>query len=161
MVVSYRLIGVDGEAEEEIIETVEEESNDAGSKKTLELSKKLGEAGLRAILQEVETHILDSLRIARRDNTAPSLSTDAGTGLELLTTAMQVPINRAILTQVRRCEEQSDELTRLVDWTSTRTAGTSVCKVAAANFYAISNITIKSSIATHFARRSSTATSNC
>ena len=39
-----------------------------------------------------------------------------------------------------------------MDWISTRTADTSVCNVAAASFYAISNITNKSSTATHFAR---------
>ena len=59
--------------------------------------------------------------------------------------------------KVRVCEEQSDELKRRVYWILTYMLDTSICNGAAAKFFAISNVTDAPSIATRFARRSSTS----
>ena len=54
---------------------------------------------------------------------------------------------------MRVCEERSDELKRRVYWISTYMPDISKCNVAAAKFFAISNVTNDPSIATRFSLR--------
>ena len=97
MIVSYRLIGVDGEATEENIDSLDdgddgESGENAKSKEVI--TKQFTVQTVRSLLNGVKDHINCALKIARRDDKPPVLSHNPGVCLTLLEIACAHPSNR-------------------------------------------------------------------
>jgi len=107
MVVTYRFAGLDGEATEDIVDSLEDPEKKLGNddeEKKMSITTVFAENngyGLKIILEEVSSYVQEELRAARRDEDFPRLNTDPGPALTLLKFTTAVKSNREHLCKIR------------------------------------------------------------